>query len=288
VPCLSTIFSIFRFISQTVQQTLASQEQLRALAHIIAQLLLTLDREYRSGRLSVGHTSTARESLRRLLKEISAFIEKLASRPFLQSLLTKTERIAEIGGYHREVNSLVPAFKLSNLIDTNEWSSKMEEGLVKDQQLLHNQLGNLETDRQELFQLLDIHGSETALLVCLQRRLASQSDSDRERQFFHYILQLLTARNEFDVEVEDWMITSYEVEFGPRIGFGGFGEVYKGMWNKAPVAIKVLRTDSGLIPSPTAIRREVKTWSAMRHTHILRGTFTIVPSPCLPMRSLIF
>ena len=67
----------------------------------------------------------------------------------------------------------------------------------------------------------DIDGSNSALLVCLQRRLASRSDGDRERQFFRHVIQLLNARNEFEVEVEDWMITSYEVEFGPKIGFGG-------------------------------------------------------------------
>ena len=70
------------------------------------------------------------------------------------------------------------------------------------------------------------------------------------------------------------MITSYEVEFGPKIGFGGLcvprlggyfyahyilcsGEVYKGMWNKMQVAIKVVRTDSGLIPSPMVRRGDL-------------------------------
>jgi hypothetical protein len=73
------------------------------------------------------------------------------------------------------------------------------------------------------------------------------------------------------------MITSYDVEFGPKIGFGGLcvlrlcgylnvlcahymlysGEVYKGMWNKLQVAIKVVRTDSGLIPSPMVRRGDL-------------------------------
>ena len=113
-------------------------------------------------------------------------------------------------------------------------------------------------------------------MVCLRRRLENRSDDDREWQFFRYVLQMLISRNEFEVEIEDWMITSYDVEFGPRIGFGGLcvpnsdryllmfsiyahrmlcsGEVYKGVWNKMQVAIKVVRTDSGLIPSPTVCR----------------------------------
>ena len=63
VSCLSTIFAIYKVILQTVQQTQTSQEQLGALAHIVAQLLLTLDREYQARRLSVTATSTPRESL---------------------------------------------------------------------------------------------------------------------------------------------------------------------------------------------------------------------------------
>jgi len=50
--------------------------------------------------------------------------------------------------------------------------------------------------------------------------------------------------------VENWIITSYDVEFGDRIGVGGFGEGYKGVWNNSRVAIKIVRTPSGDVPSP--------------------------------------
>lgn len=59
------------------------------------------------------------------------------------------------------------------------------------------------------------------IMVCLQRRLDEQSDGDRERAFFSHTLEYLTALNEDDVVAENWMITSYEVEFGHRIGVGG-------------------------------------------------------------------
>ena len=90
---------------------------------------------------------------------------------FLQSLFTKQERIAEIDGYHRQVDSLVTEFKvslyrtstndvnhlkqqLSHLINTNQWQSTMEEALGTDQQMLNNKLHNLETDQEQLFKLL--------------------------------------------------------------------------------------------------------------------------------------
>ena len=77
VPCLSNIFTVFRFISQTVQQAQTSQAQLGALAHIIAQLLQTLDREYRGGRLSESATSAPRESLQKSVISSSNSLKSL-------------------------------------------------------------------------------------------------------------------------------------------------------------------------------------------------------------------
>lgn len=57
VPYISTAISIFRVIWTSVQQVQASNEQLRILSHTIAQLLKTLDKEYRQKRLVQTHTS---------------------------------------------------------------------------------------------------------------------------------------------------------------------------------------------------------------------------------------
>ena len=60
-----------------------------------------------------------------------------------------------------------------------------------------------------------------AMMVSIQRRLDNLSDGDQERQFFSHALRYLTTASGRQVEMESWMITSYEVEFGRRIGFGG-------------------------------------------------------------------
>jgi len=106
--------------------------------------------------------------------------------------------------------------------------------------------------------------------VSIQRRLDNCSDSDQERQFFAHVLRYLTASTGRRVELQNWMITSYEVEFGAQIGSGGFGQVFMGTWNNTQVAFKVLSTQDGVTPSSTAIRREIETWSKLRHTHILQ------------------
>jgi hypothetical protein len=60
-----------------------------------------------------------------------------------------------------------------------------------------------------------------AMMVSLQRRLDHRSDDNRERQFFSHTLEYLTTASGRQVEMENWMITPYEVEFGPLIGSGG-------------------------------------------------------------------
>ena len=63
-------------------------------------------------------------------------------------------------------------------------------------------------------------GSVVAMIVSLQRRLDLRLDGDRELQFFSHVLRYLTTTSGIRVELQSWMITSYEVEFGPKIGSG--------------------------------------------------------------------
>lgn len=60
-----------------------------------------------------------------------------------------------------------------------------------------------------------------AVMVSLRRRLDNRLDGDRERDFFSHVLGYLTVSSGLQVNLQNWMITSYEVEFGPQIGSGG-------------------------------------------------------------------
>jgi hypothetical protein len=71
---------------------------------------------------------------------------------------------------------------------------------------------------------LGIPGSSViAIIVSLQRRLDNSSGDNRERQFFSHVLQYLTTKGGHPsrVELQNWMITFYNVVFGRQIGSGG-------------------------------------------------------------------
>ena len=40
------------------------------------------------------------------------------------------------------------------------------------------------------------------------------------------------------MEPDEWEIEADELELGPRIGIGSFGEVYRGTWRHTDVAVK--------------------------------------------------
>jgi hypothetical protein len=67
LPYLSPAFSALRFIWSSVQQAQASKRQLEALTQLIAQLLKTLDSEYRARRLLQASTSRPLDGLRRFV-----------------------------------------------------------------------------------------------------------------------------------------------------------------------------------------------------------------------------
>jgi hypothetical protein len=79
-------------------------------------------------------------------------------------------------------------------------------------EILASQVNNLYEDVQQ--------SSIMAMMVSLQRRLDIQSDGERERRFFSHSLQYLSTSSGRYVEIENWMVTAYEVEFGEEIGSG--------------------------------------------------------------------
>jgi hypothetical protein len=82
------------------------------------------------------------------------------------------------------------------------------------------------------------HNNAMAMMVSLQRRLDHLPDDDREGQFCSHALRYLTTASGRQLEMEDWMITSYEVEFGRQIGTGGLYVLYCGLVSFCELSLK--------------------------------------------------
>jgi tRNA A-37 threonylcarbamoyl transferase component Bud32 len=81
----------------------------------------------------------------------------------------------------------------------------------------------------------------------------------------------------------EWEIPLLELSFGPRIGRGGYGEVYRGMWGGTEVAVKMLFTDNMNAKLLDDLRKEVDLLCKLRHPNILlfMGACTEPGSPCI-------
>jgi hypothetical protein len=60
-----------------------------------------------------------------------------------------------------------------------------------------------------------------AMMAALQRRLNVAPGNDQEQNFYSHTLQYLTSMSGQQVQLEDWMVASYDVDYGPEIGVGG-------------------------------------------------------------------
>ena len=65
---LAPAFAALKFIRSSAEQVQASKSQLEALVQLIAQLLQTIDGEYRAGRLLQVRTSVALTDLSRFVR----------------------------------------------------------------------------------------------------------------------------------------------------------------------------------------------------------------------------
>ena len=59
------------------------------------------------------------------------------------------------------------------------------------------------------------------MMISLQRRLENVTKRDAEYDFLTHSVRYLSTNSGRQVPVENWMITSLDVEFGPEIGSGG-------------------------------------------------------------------
>lgn len=80
----------------------------------------------------------------------------------------------------------------------------------------------------------------------------------------------------------EWEIPFKELTFGPRIGRGGYGEVFRGMWGGTEVAAKMLFTDN-MSAKISDLRKEVELLCKLRHPNIVlfMGACTEPETPCI-------
>ncbi|KAF7358835.1 Kinase-like protein [Mycena sanguinolenta] len=287
VPGLSTAVSVLKFIISGVRAAQESKTQLAALAISLGHLLATLHREFVSARLTAASCEEPLQKLMSLLDEIHRFVEKHQARSLLKYLFDRESTISAIRVFYHRISVASDAFQISASLSIHDMLQENERARLEDAAALQIRFEFLENSHNELRRALDInHNNMLAMMVSLERRLEQcGNERDPEHKFYAHTLQYLTTTSRQKVEMEDWMISGFDVEYGPQIGMGGFGTVFKGTWNRTEVAIKLVRNPTGIAADASLLQKEVHIWKTLRHPNILQflGANTLDDAPFVVM-----
>ncbi|KAF7355893.1 Kinase-like protein [Mycena venus] len=286
VPALSAAFTVFSFIVSSIQAQEASRDQLNVLSTSTEQLLTTLNKEFSELRLVPAKCVKPLADLESLLRDIHRFAEKETDSGFLKMLFQRDARVFKIEAFQRRIGMCINAFEISSLLNIQTMLAESKKARARDAEVLHNYLNTLEQNNTKLLQKLEInHNNTVAMMVSIQKQLNHHNVDRAEQTFYTHTLEYLTSRSGQNVKIEDWMISSFEVDYGHEIGKGGFGTVYQGTWNRTEVAIKVLQNHAGIAPSLPSLRNEIDIWSTLRHPNILQflGANTLDDKPFIVM-----
>ncbi|KAJ7154056.1 kinase-like domain-containing protein [Mycena filopes] len=286
VPALTTAFTLLKFIHAEIQAVQTLRSQLNVLYTSAEQLLQALHTEFAESRLVPTKCAKQLAGLEALLQEIHRFIDRGKNTGFLKLLLQKDSQISQIDSFYKRLGMCIDSFQISSLVNVQSMLVDSKRAQERDGEVLHARLLALEKDNVKLLQTLEVTQHNTiTMMVSLQKQLNNKNVHPAEEQFYTHTLQYLTSKSGQTVIVEEWMISWFEIEYGPEIGAGGFGTVYRGTWNRTEVAIKVLQNEAGVKPSNTALRNEIDLWSTLRHPHILQflGANTLDDKPFIVM-----
>ncbi|KAJ7761711.1 kinase-like domain-containing protein [Mycena metata] len=286
VPALSAAFTVLSFIVSRIQALEASRGQLNVLSTSTEQLLTTLNKEFSELRLIPAKCVKPLADLEALLRDIHRFADNEKESGFLKMLFQRDGRVSKIEAFQRRIGMCINAFEISSLLNIQTMLAESKRARIRDAEVLHGYLNTLEQNNAKLLQKLEINQNNTvAMMVSIQKQLNHHNVDRAEQTFYTHTLEYLTSTSGQNVEVEDWMISSFEVDYGPEIGKGGFGTVYRGTWNRTEVAIKVLQNQAGITPSLPSLRNEIDIWSTLRHPNILQflGANTLDDKPFIVM-----
>ncbi|KAJ6528988.1 hypothetical protein B0H19DRAFT_1274608 [Mycena capillaripes] len=191
-----------------------SKQQLQVLAKGVGELLSTLNAEFKGSRIVAAKCVKPLGDLDLLLQDIHRFVQKEREKSFLKSLLNKDSRFNHLDSFYRRIG-----LTISSLLSVQSLLRNNETARIDDAGMLNAQLRGLEQNHDELRNILEInHNNMLAMMASLQRRLNVAPSNDQEQIFYSHTLQYLTSMSGRQVQLEDWMIASFDVEYGPEIG----------------------------------------------------------------------
>lgn len=156
-------------------------------------------------------------------------------------------------GFHQKIDELLDLLTISDKGRIHDWKGKHQE-LVK-------KLGSISCEDS------DSDAAKSQIVtVCSIQSLKRDPLDQTPAVSIHSTLP----------RTKDWFIDLSKIEFDKngKIGEGGFGTVYRGMWNRGtPVVVKFITADDDKDKekmNEKLFLHEVKIWYPLSHAHVVR------------------
>ncbi|KAI9340148.1 hypothetical protein DFJ73DRAFT_662118, partial [Zopfochytrium polystomum] len=217
------------------------------------------------------------KALMGVLESVDDFVQKHATKKFMQHFVNRQSTAAKLQLLHRELASIAQDLSLSLQLDARAWAEEDKADREADVADMDFTLQHLVDNDYKILNALELKQQEyLEAMEALQKNLADHVDRSLERNlerlFMERALTCLRRASQTlaPTVVHDWVITSWEIEIGDVMNRGGFGEVAKATWlGHTSVAVKrlLIRLDTNRLKED--FYREVRTWYPLRHPHVL-------------------
>ncbi|KAJ3024869.1 UNVERIFIED_CONTAM: hypothetical protein HDU68_007694 [Siphonaria sp. JEL0065] len=229
-----------------------------------------------------------------ILTRFDSWLLKLADTNFMHTVVNKELILGKLMITNEELTMLSQDLALTVQIDSRLWNQEDQEDRKLDNEELDQTLQHLVDNDYKILNALELKQVEyLEAMEALQKNITQHVDNALEKNLDRIFLDRALACLQRATAVTnphfiapqsppEWVLTSWEIELGPVINVGGFGEVLKGTWlGHTPVAVKRLHMRLETAKLEKDFMREVKTWFPLRHPNILPllGACATAPRP---------
>ena len=194
--------------------------------------------------------------LEQIIAEIQGVISHHAEQHFLSLLWAGLGPATTLSAELERIVAEADALNVNSSADIADIVTRDEEARQRDAVALEDELRRATLDPDVMEATLSRGRSTKAPLAIVSAMYKrAEKATDVERRFLRRGVDVLSVAHGVEPMRANWLISSFEIELGPKVGQGGFAKVHQGRWNGSLVAVKVLKETTPALNNELKVRQ---------------------------------
>ncbi|KAK7680312.1 hypothetical protein QCA50_016552 [Cerrena zonata] len=252
-----------------IAKTKHNQEECNLLKEHVKSIYDVLQMQQNDDLLPSGKEQLDR--LKRVLEDMSALLEDVSKRPTIQRFFWAQDISNSMQAVYRELKHTMALFNIAGNIDLHMLQQKNNRARERECKRVLRKIEQNNTNVLEQFGLHKARMNQVMdTMLALQKSIDELGNTHRSERRV-YLQGLHALQEHFNIPSptapDIFTLTQAEVHihWSHKLGSGGFGDVYRGLWHGTVVAVKVLNP----AVSEELVNREIGIWKKLRHPNIL-------------------